>query len=675
MSNSDSTTLSLFEEFPPVSTDEWEEVIKQDLKGANYKEKLRWQTGEGIEPLPFYRRQDLSDVDRTDPIPKRYADDNANDWEVRTPVFANNITGANERARDILQRGAQALSFKLRVRRTEGALGGDLSGLPIQNQHDFSALLDDILLEETTLHFDAALASPTPLAMLWNEAQTQNLDSQQVWATFSYDPFIYLLEHGQYPKGREAISQDIQQLAQFSSQQLPGVRPLSIDARFYHNSGATIVQELGYAMASASEYLALLTEADLPLNKAADTLNFNFSIGSNYFLEIAKFRAARLLWKNLVEAYDGDADQQQAYIHGETSRWNKTLYDPYTNMLRTSTEGMSAAIAGCDSLTILPFDEHFRQPDDFSQRIARNQQLILREESYLNKVEDPAAGSYYIEQLTNQIAEQAWNIFKEIEKEGGLFEAIENGTVQSAIQQSQKQRDQSIAKRGRTFVGTNQYTNPDDNMRDEISKTGQTVALHKSEEINIESDSENLVKYLADAFSQQANIADVIAKLFDYGRQQYRTVSPYRGAQAFEELRLATENHKSTPKVLNLPLGNKSWRKGRATFSANFFGCAGYNIEDPIGFEDVNKALEAIKNEQPDIAVICSSDKEYKELVPAICDGINQLDQQPIIVLAGYPKEDIESYKKAGVDEFIYAKCNVLKTLTRFQQKLNIIEN
>lgn len=674
MSNSDTSKQSLFDEFPPISTEEWEEVIKQDLKGADYKEKLRWKTDEGIEPLPFYRRQDLSDIDRSDPIPKRYAEEDANEWEIRTAVYADGIPEAHHKASTAIKQGAQALSFKLSVRRTEGALDGDISGLPIQNQNDFSALIDSIPLEETPLHFDAGLASPALLAMLSNETDIQHLDAKEVRATFSFDPFVYLLKHGQYPKKKEHITRDIQHLATFCTQRLPGVRPISIDARFYHNSGATIVQELGYAMASASEYLAVLTDTELTLSEITDALNFNFSVGSNYFLEIAKFRAARLLWNNLIEAYGGDPNQQQAYIHGETSRWNKTLYDPYTNMLRTSTEGMSTAIAGCDSLTILPFDEHFRQPDDFSQRIARNQQLILREEAYFNKVKDPAAGSYYIEKLTNQIAEQAWNIFQEIEKEGGLFGVIENGTVQAAIQQSQQQRDQAIAKRGHTFVGTNQYTNPDENMHDEIKKTKQTAALRKSEDITIESTAENFVEYLSDAFSQKANLADIIGKLFYFERQQYRTVAPYRGAQAFEELRLATEEHESTPKVLNLPLGDKKWRKGRATFSSNFFGCAGYHIEDPIGYKDTDEAIKAVKDQQPDIAVICSSDKEYKELVPKIADEFSALDNPPILVLAGYPKEDIQAYKEAGIDEFIHAKCNVLETLQRFQNKLGIIK-
>jgi methylmalonyl-CoA mutase len=675
MSNSDSTKQPLFEEFPPVSTEEWKKVIKQDLRGGDYKEKLRWQTGEGIEALPFYRRDDLSDLGRSTSISKSYTNTEANSWEIREPIFENTVSRANKAGQNALDRGADALQFQLTVRRTEGMLGGDIKGLAVQNQSNFTTLVTDISLEDISLHFDAGLASPALLAMLWDEIQNQTLDPQRVWATFSYDPFVYLLKHGHYPKRREDIELDVRHIADFAARNLPKVRPLGVDGRFYHNSGATIVQELGFAMASASEYLALLSDNNLAIDDAGQALSFTFSIGSNYFLEIAKFRAARLLWKNLIEAYGGDPDENTAYLHGETSRWNKTLYDPYTNMLRTSTEGMSAAIAGCDSVTVLPFDEHFRQPDTFSQRIARNQQLILSEEAYLNKVEDPAAGSYYIEKLTEKIAEKAWNVFQDVEAEGGLFKAIENGTVQSAIQQSQQQRNQAIAKRERTFVGTNQYTNADEHMSDNIGKTGQTTALRESEDISIASDAENLVEYLSEAFSQEANIADVIERLFDFKRHKYRTVAPYRGPQAFEELRLATEKHPSTPKVLNLPLGNKKWRKGRATFSANFFGCAGYDIEDPIGFGDVGEAINAIEEQQPDIAVICSSDEEYRELVPAIADAVSSLDNPPILVLAGYPKEDIETYKKTGIDEFIYAKCNVLETLQRFQNKLGIIKN
>ncbi len=674
MSNSETAKQSLFEDFPPTSTEEWEKVISQDLNGADYKEKLRWHTGEGIEPLPFYRREDMTEVPRQAAIPKKYADENPNSWEIREPIFSHSIKAANNSAKHALGRGASALQFYVGVRRTEGMLGGDLQGIPIQNQEDFSNLSSDISIEDTTLHFDAGLASPALLAMLWNITQQQNLDPQKVWATLLYDPFVYLLEHGHHPKDKEQLRSDICQLTEFKIQNLPAVRPLGIDARFYHNTGATIAQELGYALAAASEYLSTLTENGFEIEDITNALHFSFSVGSNYFLEIAKFRAARLLWKNLIEAFGADPEQNGAYLHGQSSRWNKTLYDPYTNMLRTSTEGMAAAIAGCDSMTIMPFDEHFRQPNEFSQRIARNQQLILSEESYLDKVADPAAGSYYIEKLTDQIGEAAWQVFQEVETEGGLMQAIENGTVQSAIQESQQERNQAIASRGRTFVGTNQYSNAEDKMADQLDSTYKTVSLNESEN-EFEIDAENLPESLAMAFADGATLGDIAPHLFDFNRHLFRTVAPYRGPQAFEELRLATENHDTIPHVLNLPLGNKKWRKGRSTFSANFFGCAGYDIEDPIGFEDTDAAIKAVEEQQPDIIVICSSDKEYKELVPAICGGIKELDNQPIVVLAGHPKEDIESYKNAGVDEFIYSKCNVLETLKRFQQKLNVIEN
>src|SRR5699024_1405208 len=202
----------------------------------------------------------------------------------------------------------------------------------------------------------------------------------------------------------------------------------------------------------ASEYLAILTDSGTSPSDAAAMLNFTFAVGSAYFPEIAKLRAARLLWNNLLEAYGADPEANPAYLHAQSSEWNKTLYDPYTNMLRTSAESMAAAVVGCAVLSVLSFDRHFRQPDPFSRRIARNQQLVLREESFIDKVADPAAGSYYVEQLTDQIGEQAWTIFQNIEKEGGLFQAIEDGFVQEAIQESRNRRDHAVAERERTFV-------------------------------------------------------------------------------------------------------------------------------------------------------------------------------------------------------------------------------
>jgi methylmalonyl-CoA mutase len=553
-------------------------------------------------------------------------------------------------------------------------LGGDLEGLSLQSQKDFSRLLNDLPLEELDLFFDAGLTTPALLAMLRNEVRNHLFNPVKIRGRFSYDPFVYIMEHGRYPKRTKRLKEDIKQIVHFSTECLPKVRPLAVDGRFYHNSGATIVQELGYALASASEYLTILTDAGFALDKVASTIHFNLSVGSAYFLEIAKFRAARLLWKNLIEAFDGNPKRNKMYLHAETSRWNKTLYDPYTNMLRTTTEGMSASIAGCDSMTVLPFDEHFRKPDEFSCRIARNQQLIMGEEAYLDKVVDPAAGSYYVEKLTEMIGERAWGLFQEIEQQGGLFRAIDEGTPQMAIKNVQQKRDLSVATRKRVFVGTNQFTNDEDRLAEKIS-TDHTVRSLKQTNYRLDTGPYNFVEILSTALKANATLGDIISLLFNKGKHYIRTVNPYRGTQAFEKLRLATERHETTPTVLTLPIGHKKWRKARSTFASNFFGCIGYHIENPIGFEDMDEALEAIKEQSPEVVVLCSSDDEYPELVPTLGEALDTMEEPPIFVLAGYPEQFISHFKSAGVEEFIHTKSNVLKTLKRFQNKLEIIED
>lgn len=667
---------SLFKEFPPVSLQEWEKVIESDLRGADYKQKLKWHTGEGIDSLPFYRRESLMGLERHNPISKLAAKENRNGWDIRELISENSIPAANKAARRAISRGADSLQISMTLRRAEGTLGGDLQGVPLQCQQDLDQLLQEIDPEQVALHFDAGIASPALLAILWNKSQAEGLDHQKLSGTFSYDPFVFLLGSGYYPKKKEDLESDIAQLGRFTVDHFPRLRTLGVDARYYHNAGATIVQQLAYALSAASEYLSILTDSGLEPGTAARCLSLSFATGSSYFLEIAKIRAARILWRNLLDAY-GAKDESPAYIHGETSTWNKTLYDPYTNMLRTSTEAMSAAIGGCDTITVNPFDAHFRKPDTFSTRIARNQQIILEEEAYLDKVSDPSAGSYYIEKLTDALGEEAWTLFQEIETEGGLFKAIENGTVQSAIQESQQERDRQIANRKRIFVGTNQYSNPEEGSEDIRTSSPSTVSLETTGASFTmeEGEEESIVEFLSKAFSKGARMGELVDQLFDYQKQEFRTVHPYRGSLPFEALRQATEQHAGTPTVLTLPLGNRKMRKARAAFASNFFGSAGYHIEEPIGFDSVDEALKSIKKSKPDVVVLCSSDEQYKELVAELCNQLQQIEDQPIAVLAGDPGEREDVYRKAGIDAFIHTGSNVLETLRYFQRELGIISN
>jgi len=656
----------LFNEFPPVSTEEWEEVIAKDLGGADYKKKLRWDTGEGIQILPFYRREHLKDLPASSRTPLKLN----RDWEIRHTVFEHDIEKANFDARDALDRGSTGVNFNVRIRYADGMLGGDVEGTAVQNQDDFNQLLKHINLKKHAVHFDAGIGSPALAAMLKNFCTQNDLNPSTVHGSFLYDPYAFILKNGILPKNKQQMVNEAGQMARFCTGDFPNFKTLGVDGHIFHDSGATLVQELGFALATGSEYLASLSDSGISTGKIAGSLHFNFSVGTNYFLEIAKLRAARILWKKILKAYR--AEDQRMYIHAKTSEWNKTISDPYTNMLRSATEGISAAIAGCDAITITPFDTPFRQPGNFSSRIARNQQIVMKEEAYLNKVSNPSAGSYYIEQLTDKIAEEAWNCFREVENQGGMLQSILDRYIQISIEQSRKEKDCRIALTNQIFVGTNQYPNPEEELPDNSNRKHRAESLVETD-TDIAFNESQIIDSIAEALTQEATLGDIVSFLFDISKLNIRPLRPYRGTEAFEELRRATQKQPETPKVLTLPLGNKKLRKARSSFTANFFGCAGYDIEDPIGFQSVDEAVDAVRNSSPDIAVLCSSDKKYKELVPELCKKLDMLEHKPIVVLAGYPESNIETYKQAGIDEFIHSGSNVLKTLINFQIKLGII--
>ena len=356
-------------------------------------------------------------------------------------------------------------------------------------------------------------------------------------------------------------------------------------------------------------------------------------------MEIAKVRAARLLWAKIVEQYKPESnDAMQVFINNTTSNWNKTVYDPYVNMLRAATEAMSAAIGGADSICVTPFDAPFKDEDDFSDRIARNQQIILKEEAYLDKIVDASAGSYYIENLTDSIANYSWQLFKKVEDLGGFSKAVIAGFVQDEVIKTAQQRDMDIANRKLTILGTNQYPNLLENMLDKIQNDDYEYEDKPS---------------------------------------KYKKLTAYRGSEAFEDLRLATEifveEGNKKPAVFMFTYGSLAMRKARATFATNFFGCAGYDIIDNAGFKTIEEGIKAALNSNAEIVVICSSDEEYVEIVPVIAKGLKDANNELTLTVAGYPKEHIEAFKAAGIDDFIHVKTNLITSLNEYHKVLGII--
>ena len=614
----------LFSDFPGVSTEAWMEKITADLKGADFEKKLVWKTNEGFKVKPFYRQEDLEGLKTTEGLPGQFPyvrgtkkDDNT--WYVRQEIKVECAKEANAKALDILNKGVDSLGFSLKKK--------DLCPEYIET------LLEGICAECVELNFSTCQGATVLLANLLVEYFTKKgYDLANLKGSVNYDPMGKMLSKGKDVSNYIATAKELVEVMAA----LPKYRCISVNAIELNNAGSYIAQELGYALAWGNEYLNALIEAGVSVDDAAKQIKFNFGISSNYFLEIAKFRAARMLWANIVKEYAPACDCScKMLAHAETSTFNLTLFDAHVNMLRTQTEAMSAALAGVNSITVSPYDKAYQTPDDFSERIARNQQLLLKEECHFDKVVDPAAGSYFIENLTVSIAQQAWNLFLQVEEEGGMMEAVKAGKVQEAVNASNKARHEAVSKRREILLGTNQYPN----------------------------------------FTEMANgKAPLGCQCCCGGEHKHEcekpiaTLNKNRAADEFEALRLQTENSGRRPKAFMLTIGNLAMRQARAQFSCNFLACAGYEVIDNLGFATVEEGVEAAMKANADIVVLCSSDDEYAEhAVPAF----QALNGRAMFIVAGAPA-CMEDLKAAGIENFIHVRCNVLETLKEYNAKLGI---
>ncbi len=614
----------LFEEFPPVSTKEWEDKILADLKGADYEKKLVWRTIEGFSVQPYYRAENLENLKHLKYLPGEfpYVRGNKakiNTWYVRQNIDATDTAEANKKALEVLMRGVDSLGF-------------DLTCKEKFSNSEFETLLNDIHLESIELNIIGATAAHPFVDFLKAKIQSEKIDKNKVKGSVGFDPMAHLSLNGNFCKAQDEVFETAKELIE-KAKDLPDFRVIGVNGEMFNNAGVTIVQELAFALAMGNQYLNLLTEKGLDIDTVAQNIKFNFGVSSNYFMEIAKFRTARMLWAKIAEAYKpNNLEVVKMNIHAATSKFNQTIYDPYVNMLRGTTESMSATIAGVDSLTVTPFNKPFEESTMFSDRIARNTQIILKEESYFDKIVDPAGGSYYIENLTNSIAEHAWKLFREIEEKGGYVEAFKSGFIQEQVNESANKRNLNLATRRDILLGTNQYPN----------------ALEKADD-----------KITADVVtSKSSRRDDAIAE----------PIKPYRGAEQMELLRLKTDKANETPKVFLLTIGDLTMRKARAGFASGFFACAGFEVIDNPGFNSVDEGVKTAMEQNANIVVVCSSDDEYTEVVPTV---LEKLEGKAITVVAGYPKS-IDDLKSKGIKHFIHMKSNLIETLQGFQKELGI---
>ncbi len=612
----------LFSDFCAPTRQEWIEKINVDLKGADYQKKMVWRTNEGFNAEPFYRKEDVEGLSQTDALPGQFPylrgnkKDN-NRWYVRQNLKVNNAKEANEKALDILNKGVTSIGFKIAAK--------DLSA-------DFiSTLLYNIEVEAVELNFSTCQGHTVELAKLlvayFNE---KGYAPEKIVGSVNFDPIQKIIMKG---KDTTALLAELKALVEVLAP-FKNFRCVNVNADCLCDAGAYIYQELGYALAWGNEYLNLMVEAGIPADLAAKKIKFNLGISGVYFMEIAKFRAARMIWANIVKQYNPECNCScKMYVNATTSSYNKTIFDSYVNMLRTQTEAMSAALASVDAIVVTPFDATYETPTEFAERIARNQQLLLQEESHLDKIVDVAGGSYFIETLTQSLAKQAWNLFLNIEEEGGFLAAAKAGTIQENINKTNAERHANAGKRKEFLLGTNQF--PNFNETSEGKEPMETCGCCHS-----------------------GNSCE----------KPFAKIETSRLASDFEELRLQVEKADKQPVAFMLTIGNLAMRQARAQFSCNFLACAGYKVIDNLGFPTVEEGIDAAMKVNADIVVLCSSDDEYAEYaIPAF----KALDGRAMFVVAGAPA-CAEDLKAAGIENFIHVRVDQLKTLKEYNAKLGI---
>jgi methylmalonyl-CoA mutase len=706
----------LLTEFAATPFATWKAQVEAELKGVPYDKKLVTKTYEGIDIQPIYNAQDIEHLEHLKSKPgfgqfargSSFEGYTAESWEVSQELPYPGPREFSNAARHDLSRGLTALNLNLDAATRAGldpdsAIEGDVGkgGVSIATLKDLSVALEDVDLEKTSL-FVRSGASGLPFAALLGALfKSRELDLKTLRGCIENDPLGVIAHEGTLPQSMEEAYRELAQLTIWAEREAPQLQTVCVHSRSFLEAGGSAVQELAFALAVGAEYLREMEKRGVGVNVVAPRMRFAFSVGPNFFMEIAKFRAARLLWSRIVEAFGGNLCSQSMHIHARTALWNKSKLDPYVNMLRTTTESFSAVLGGVQSLQVTPFDEVFGLPDEFSRRISRNTQILLATEAQLRHVVDPAGGSWAVETLTDEIAQKAWALFQETEAKGGALAALQSGFIQSEVEKVAKAKEAALATRKDIQVGVNQYANlkekkvegrkPDYSaiFKSRVAAVGEfrtafddvkhAKVIGKLSDLLGVTD-EKLVNAAIDAVQAGATLGEItrVIRANDAERPSIKPLNLHRLSDAFEALRENADKFLaktgSRPKVFLAIMGPVSQHKGRGDFSRGFFEVGGFDVVYPkAGFETASAAVEAAKASGAKVVVLCSTDDTYPELVPQLAPALKAAIPGVSVILAGQPADQIEAHKASGVDDFIHVRANLLAVLGGLQKKIGVV--
>jgi len=670
-----SEKLELAKEFPPASYDAWRELVDKALKGADFDKKLTTRLHDGITLKPIYTKDDWPAAGDPSGFPgflpfargARPGHPVADGWDIRQAVTHPDVKIANKEILTDLERGVTSVLLRLDAAGRAGLdpdspdaadLAG-VGGVMVSTADDLDSALAGVMLDLCPVALDAGAGAPAAAALMAEVWRKRGCKGDAAMGALNIDPLGSLAALGKLPQGLDKALADMAGIAAKMNAEFPNVTTVAVNSSAFYNAGASNVEDLGCAMATAVAYLRALTGAGLSVDAACRQIAFSISVGTDFFAAIAKLRAARMLWGRITEACGATDPARRMTLHVDTADRVLSKRDPWVNMLRTTTACFAAGVAGADSVTAAPFTDALGLPTDFARRIARNTQIILQEESNLARVIDPAGGSWFIETLTTQMAERAWEEFQAIEAMGGMAAALQSGELAAKLAAAWEERRKSIATRKDELTGINQF--PDLGEKPVEVKTADLAALRKGAVARLKTYHRTVEADTADALFEAAGKATLGALTAALGGTptEVTPLPVHRLGEDFEALRDASDAHLEAtgtrPRVFLANMGPIAKHTARASYARNFFEMGGIEALTNDGFATADDLAQAFRASGAAIACLCGSDDQYEADGAAFAKALKAAGATRVY-LAG--RGEI-----ADVDETIFVGCDALEVL------------
>jgi methylmalonyl-CoA mutase len=697
----------LLSDFAVPTLEQWRAEVERLLKGAPFAKKMFTDTLEGLSVGPMYTAEDTRDLPLGDGLPgqapfqrgARAAGYQAAPWLIAQELPLPTCEAFNQALCIDLHRGQTAVNLVLD---RAGHFGLDpdqaapeavgAGGTSLGSLADLETALEGVDLEETPFFVQAGSSFLAVSAMLIALMKKQEIEGERLRGCVGSDPIFGLVKEGRIPVSLEQVYDELAVQARNAEERAPALRSLPVYEDPWHEGGADSALSLGLTLATAVHTLRAMEQRGIGPAAAAVRIQFFVSIGTDFFMEIAKLRALRMLWSDILQASGCGAEAGRIPIHARTSRRTQSALDPHVNMLRATTQAMSAILGGADSLHVSPFDESFRGPDKFSRRIARNVQLILAHECRFDQVADPAGGSWYVESLTRDLARAAWEHFQAIEKAGGILKGLESGSVQEMVSAAAVRRSERLATRRDVLVGVNQYSDSTEEPRSdpkmdheefhrertaalEAQRTSSTheghlLVLAHLEKI-MEAGPDRMMERMIDAASEGATLGELTGVLRHDAASdlEVEPIPLRRDAEPFENLRARVRELGLTDEVgasiFLVCLGDVARYMPRLEFTRRFFRVGGFEVVEQGFFTDAAAAAEAVRAAGARTVALVGLDDTYTAMAAEVTANLGKLDPPPMVFLAGRAEV-------AGVAETIHARSDVLDVLGRLAAKMEV---